>query len=59
VVNFFKLKYYARAWKLGKLEKLSSDKHLNAAKPSLKTLIQSTGYHLCDKAVLELEKLTF
>ena len=36
-------------------EKRSFDKHLSAAK----TLIKSTGYHLRDKSVLELENLTF
>ncbi len=36
-------------------EKRSFDKHLSAAK----TLIKSTGYHLRDKSVSELEKLTF
>ncbi len=36
-------------------EKRSFDKHLSAAK----TLIKSTGYHLRDKSVSELENLTF
>ncbi len=36
-------------------EKSAFDKHLSAAK----TLIKSTGYHLRDKSVSELENLTF